>query len=160
MTTGESPIATRLRLNTRIEIPITLVLGLLAIAACEVFLFIDVHQTHRGRLTTEWQVDQVLDLPTNGRVAAIGRFVSVNMTALAWIGYLVFLEGLLTWQTGASPVRRRPHHFALLCLTSIFIWCVFDFINFGRGINAWVYIGLPGRLREKFLGYFFAFATI
>jgi hypothetical protein len=160
MSTAESTLPTRLRLNTRINIPMTLVVGLLIIAACEALLFFDVHQTHRGRLSTEWQIEQVLDLPTSGRIPALARFVSVNMTALAWLGYLVFLEGLLTWQSGASPVRRRPHHFSLLCLASIVIWCVFDVINFGRGIDSWVYIGLPGRLREKFLGYFLAFASI
>jgi hypothetical protein len=161
MSTARSSLPLRIGcLNASVSAPATLVLGLIIMAACEVLLFIDVHQSHRSRLTTEYQIDLILEQPISGRIAEVARFVAVNMTALAWIGYLVFLEGVLTWQTGASPVRRRPHHFALLCLASIFIWCVFDFINFGRGINAWVYIGLPGRLREKFLGYFFAFATI
>ena len=88
------------------------------------------------------------------------------MTALVWIAYLILLEGLLTWLNGASPLRRRPHHFLLLCLASIFIWGVFDMINFNLGMRAWIYIGMPGTpgipgdFGDRAFGYFLAFATV
>jgi hypothetical protein len=90
------------------------------------------------------------------------RKIAFNFTPLVWVGYLVFIEGVLHYQTcgGGSPVRRRPHHFATLCLASVVIWCVFDVINF-YSINAWEYIGMPeGFWRNRFPGYFLAFATI
>src|SRR6185503_12633973 len=66
-----------------------------------------------------------------------------------------------------SPVRKRPHHFLLLFLASIFIWCVFDAINFNLGMHAWHYIGMPGshpripgNFTDRAVGYFFAFGTI
>jgi hypothetical protein len=54
----------------------------------------------------------------------------------------------------------------MLCLASIFIWCVFDAINFNLGMRAWKYIGMPGSYRipgdfvDRAIGYFFAFGTI
>ncbi len=67
---------------------------------------------------------------------------------------------MLTWRAGASAVRRRPHHFIILCLASIFIWCVFDIINFNLGMKAWHYIGMSPDFYGRATGYFFAFATI
>src|SRR5947209_19664003 len=109
------------------RIPFTLLLGLLWMLACELFLFLDVHYSHRGRITT---TDQRLAIPLpTTPLAHAARWVAINMTALVWVGYLIFLEGLLAAR-GASPVRKRPHHFFLLCLASIFIWAVFDTITF------------------------------
>lgn len=147
------------QMNRR-RLPVTCILGAAILVACEILLFINVRLTHRGAIHSESQAEQILRLPMQSRVEFASRFVAVNMTPLAWFGYLLLLEGLLTWQTGQSPVRRRPHHFSLLCLASIFIWCVFDIINFGRGMHAWVYIGIPPRMRDKFIDYFVAFATI
>jgi hypothetical protein len=39
------------------------------------------------------------------------------------------------------------------------IWCIFDWINF-YFIRAWRYIGMPPRSGDRYVGYFFAFATI
>ena len=142
------------------KFPFTILLGLSIILAGEFFLFADIYLTPRGVVETQAQIDQVLGTPTKSWIGDIARNVSVNMTAIAWIGYLIFLEGVLAATIGGSPVRRRPHHFALLFLASIFIWCVFDFINFHGGMRAWVYIGIPEHLEDKFLPYFFAFGTI
>src|SRR5256714_1926792 len=78
--------------------------------------------------------------PPGKPLAHAARWVAVNMTALVWIAYLILLEGLLTLKNGASPVRRRPNHFLLLGLASVFIWGVFDMINFNLGMHAWIYI--------------------
>jgi hypothetical protein len=142
------------------RIPVTFVVGLVIIVSAEIFLFLDVRLTRRGTVETESQVQAILAQEPDGLLGTVAREVAVNMTAIAWIGYLLLLEGLLGFQTGRSPVRLRPHHFALLCLASIFIWCVFDYINFHANMGAWVYIGLPTNLSDKFLPYFFAFASI
>lgn len=133
---------------------------MIALLLFEFLLFYDVRRSGRGAVHTQAAIDALLRERPKGWLPILGRIVAINMTALAWVAYLVMLEGVLGWQSGRSPVRRRPHHFALLCLASIFIWCVFDLINFGGGTLSWIYIGLPTRMSDKFLGYFFAFATI
>ena len=71
------------------------------------------------------------------------------------------LEGVLVAQTGTSPVRRRPHHFALLCLGSVVIWCVFDGLNFSN-LDSWRYIrGVPvAEAWDRYWGLTTSFATI
>ena len=135
-------------------------IGLSALVVLELFLFYDVHHTQRGAVHTQASIDTILHQKPGDWPSRIARLVAINMTALAWVAYLVMLDGISSRQAGGSPIRLRPHHFALLCLASIFIWCVFDFLNFGGGTLSWVYIGLPTRMSDKFLGYFFAFATI
>ncbi len=144
--------------------PATLWLGILLVAACEIFLFIDVHLANRGPVRTA--AERLAIAPPGHPLAHAARWVAVNMTALVWIAYLILLEGLLTLKTGASPIRRRPNHFLLLCLASVFIWGVFDMINFNLGMHAWIYIGMPGTpgipgdFSDRAFGYFLAFATI
>ena len=143
--------------------PLTFVLGLLVIATAEVLLFIDVHGSGRPAVHTEADAQAVLMREPTTSLGWAARGVAVNMTPLAWAGYLLAVDGLLAWQV-ASPVRRRPHHFALLCLASVSIWAVFDLINFhgvgGTGMRAWVYIGLPPDLADKFVAYLLAFGSI
>lgn len=140
--------------------PITGWIGLSIIVLCEVMLFADVALSHRGAVETESQVTAILQNRPVTLSAKIARLVAINMTAIVWIGYLLLLEGTLTKQQGRSPVRARRHHFALLCLASVFIWCVFDAINFRRGMRAWEYIGIPHRFEDRILPYLFAFGAI
>jgi hypothetical protein len=174
--------------HRRLSIPPTLLAGLLIILLCEFLLFTDVFLNHRGAFHNEDAivVYNTANPPTSPLTFA-ARFVAFNITAIAWVGYLLLLDGLLqsgigcrvsrigrstdpipetrypkpdsalsTWH---SPIRRRPHHFALLCLASIFIWCIFDTVNF-YSIRAWRYIGMPPDFSDRAVGYFFAFGTI
>ena len=143
--------------------PTTLWLGILIIAGCEGLLFIDVQISHRGAVRSaaeRWAVSN----PTS-TFAHTARWVAVNMTALVWVGYLFLLEGILAVK-GKSPVRKRPHHFVLCCLASVFIWGVFDMINFNLDMRAWIYIGMPGTpgtpgdFFDRACGYLLAFGTI
>lgn len=140
--------------------PYTILVGLLIILAAEFFLFAEVHLDHRGPVKTQAQVDAILSSPIDGWFLGLTREVAINMTAIAWVGYLLMMEGVLGRQISGSPVRKRPHHFFLLFFASIFIWCVFDLVNFHAGMHAWIYIGMPIRLADKFVPYFFAFGTI
>jgi hypothetical protein len=146
--------------GARWNLPATLVLGLAIIFICEALLLADVRISGRGPMHTEPAMEAFdRDHPPSGVFQAIARCVSVNITPLAWLGYIVFIEGLLTLQTGTSPIRRRPHHFALLCLASVFIWCVFDWVNF-YSIRAWRYVGMPESFDQRALGYLLAFGAI
>ena len=137
-----------------------LLFGLLIIFACEALLFTEVYLSKRGPLHTHAAIQLLKEeVPAATPLWRVARWVAVNMTALVWVGYLLFLHGALSMQRTGSPVRRRPHHFFLLCLASIVIWCLFDWINF-YSIKAWRYIGMPERHSQRMLGYFLAFATI
>ena len=144
--------------------PLTLIAGLLVIAVAEALLFADVRLSHRGAVRTEAEAAAVLRVEPTSPLGWAARSMAVNMTAVAWPGYLLAMDGLLAWQPPGSPVRRRRHHFALLCLASIPIWCLFDLINFhgvgGTGMRAWTYIGLPPRFADKFVPYVLAFGSI
>jgi hypothetical protein len=145
------------------RIPLTLILGVVWVAACEALLFTDVHLSNRGRIYTV--AERLAVPPTNTPLGHAARWVAINMTALVWIGYLILLEGVLTAKR-ASPVRRRPNHFLLCCLSSVLIWAIFDMINFNLGMHAWLYIGMPGTpgipgdFGDRAFGYFLAFATV
>lgn len=140
--------------------PITAWIGLAIILLCEVFLFADVMISRRGIVETQEQVTAVLRNRPTSTFAFIARVVAVNMTAIVWVGYLMLLSGTLHAQQGRSPVRARPHHFWLMCFASVFIWCVFDAINFRRGMRAWEYIGIPHAFESRILPYLFAFGAI
>ncbi len=137
--------------------PKTLWIGLAIIAGCEFFLFADVRLTGRWVVHTE---AAILAIPApHGAFATFCRWMAAHMTAIVWVGYIFLLEGILAIQNAGGPVRRRPHHFTFLSLASVFIWCVFDWINFYY-INAWDYIGLPQGEFDRFWSYLLAFAAI
>src|SRR4051794_21838997 len=124
-------------------------------------LFVDVTTIHRGPARSDADIVAVRDQgPPTTLALRFCRWVAVNMTPLVWPAYLVFLDGVLTHQTGTSPARRRPHHFVTLCLCSVVIWSLFDVINF-YFIHAWDYLGMPGQFwRDRFWGYVLAFGAI
>ena len=141
------------------RLPLTFWAGLLILIGSEALLVQDLYVTGRGAIHSNAEIQSLrLNHPPTTTLQGIARLVAVNMTPLAWVGYLLLLEGILKAQ-GDSPVRRRPNHFFLLCLASIFIWCIFDWINF-YFIQAWRYLGFPKAFSQRVLGYFLAFGTI
>jgi hypothetical protein len=137
--------------------PATLWLGLVVLLAAELLLLADVLGSSRGPIHREADLANLA--PPRGLIGEAARFVAANMTPIAWFGYIFLLDGVLTLRRGRSPVRARPHHFALLFLASVSIWCVFDWINFYH-IRAWHYIGMPEDFFDRAVGYFVAFGTI
>ena len=150
--TGGTPVP-----RWRGRIPITFWLGLLLLIALELLLAYDVHHSHRGAPRTQADINAIA--PTSDPLSAFARWVAVNMTPLAWPAYLLLLEGWLTFRTGRSPARARPHHFACLCLASIAIWCLFDWVNF-YFIHAWTYLGMPPGFWDRAWGYALAFGAV
>jgi hypothetical protein len=136
----------------------TFYLGLALILAAEILLYCDVQSTHRGPLETQ---PAVLSLPDpETPLATLARWTAIFMTPVAWLGYILFLDGLLAPTITGSPLRRRPNAFAFCALSSIVIWCVFDTINFYCfSPPAWTYIGPPLLWPPRFLGYVIAFAA-
>src|SRR4051812_12457282 len=141
--------------------PKTFWLGLIVIVALEALLFYDVFTSHRGIVRSDYEVSVVfISRPPATRFGKFARLIAINITALAWPAYILLLEGMLTKQRGRSPVRARKHHFALLCLASVFIWCIFDAVNFRGGMRAWEYIGIPHVFWDRVAGYLLAFACV
>jgi hypothetical protein len=144
------------------RVPFTLVIGLTTILGCEALLFLDVR----------WRGGAVVPLPAGaelpepqGWLGDLARWVAMNMTVLCWVGYLFTFDGLLTWlgrrrgEPGVSSIRARPNRFVVAWLTSVPVWCFFDYVNFAF-LDAWRYHGLPGAFGERAVGYFIAFAAI
>ena len=124
----------------RPRVPLTLWLGVILILGCELLLVIDV--TGRGAAAPE------------GVIGMLARWVAIHMTPLAWVGYLLVVDGLLARRgtlgrgTG-SPARTRPNRFVVCFVTSIAVWLFFDWVNF-YFIHAWAYHSLEplGRAHE------------
>jgi hypothetical protein len=144
--------------------PFTLWLGILIVATCEGLLFVDVHLSHRGPVRSA--AERLAVSAPHSLLGEAARWMAGNMTAIVWVGYVILLEGILTFINGTSPARRRPHHFALLCLASVFVWGVFDMINFNLDMRAWIYIGIPGTpgipgtFFDRVIGYLLAFGCV
>ncbi len=138
--------------------PLTLWIGLGIIFVCEGLLLVDVWR--RGGAVVPEPV-----LPARGALGCVARWVAVNMTVLCWVAYLLVFDGLLAGlaRRRASPdiasIRRRPHRFLAAWLTSVPVWCWFDWVNF-HFLDAWQYHGLPPQFWQRVGGYFVAFAAI
>ncbi len=137
--------------------PLTFWLGLAIIAACEALLFADYFW--RGQIIVP---DAPLPEPV-GLIQHLARFVARHMAPLVWCGYLLAIEGALEWlarrRREHSCVRRRPWLFLAAYLTSVPVWCYWDWINFYL-MDAWRYFGLADHVAERYWGYFLAFAAI
>lgn len=134
--------------------PATFWLGLALILVFELLLWLDV--AHRT---------QPPHSPLSGLVAPLARWAAVNVTALCWPAYLLLCDGLLTHiarcrgDPAISSVRSRPNRVVLAGLTSVLIWCFFDWVNFAF-LQAWRYQGLPPHAWQRYPGYVLAFAAI
>lgn len=149
------------------RVTLALLVGALGLVCLQVLLLADLKLTGRGALRTDEAVRRALALPIRSHLEWAARFAAANVTALAWPLYVLLLDGLLVMFPGrgdsppSSPLRRRRHHFWLLFLASIPIWCLFDWINFDF-IRSWSYIGLPRGVfwTDLLWGYLLAFGCI
>jgi hypothetical protein len=139
---------------------LTLFLGAAIILLCEAMLFTDVALSHRGPIHSNDEF-AALVRPA-GAIARVARWFAGNMTAVVWSGLLLLLDGILCHTRRGSPARRRPHHFWMVWIASIFIWCVFDVVNFWifAPHHAWRYVGMPPEFADRIWGYVLAFAAV
>ncbi|MEX0653970.1 MAG: hypothetical protein WD534_00140 [Phycisphaeraceae bacterium] len=147
-----------------VRVPWTLWIGLALWGVAHALLWVDVMQ--RGGVLMPYDVVTFDELPEPvGRIEQAGRWMAVNVTPVCWLAYLLVADGALTWlarrraQPQLSSIRSRPNRFAIAWLTSIPVWCFFDWINF-YWMDAWRYHGLPDVFTQRLLGYFLAFAAI
>lgn len=141
------------------RLPLTLIVGVALIAITETLLFIDVYR--RGGAVAP---AHIMPEPV-GALGLAARWAAYNITAVCWVGYLLLADGLLVLlarrrgRPDIASIRARPNRFLVAWLTSIPVWCVFDFVNFHL-MHAWTYHGLPEQRLLRFVGYVIAFAAI
>lgn len=162
MNTAASVQSARMQAATA-RAPWTLWVGLIAIVSLEALLWVDVQA--RGGAVVPWDALPSGLLRPQTSLERIARWVAVNMTALSWVAYLLLADGLLTLlarrrgDPAISSIRARPNRFVVAWLTSIPVWCFFDWVNF-YWMDAWRYHGLPAMFSQRAAGYFIAFAAI
>lgn len=79
-------------------------------------------------------------------------------TPLMWTGYILLLDGINFSLSQKSLIFTRTKEFFWMLLFSILYWYLFEFYNLF--LKNWYYIGLPENKIIRYLGYFWAFATI
>ena len=84
-------------------------------------------------------------------------FASWN-TPIAWTGFIIFADAVVFRIRGRSWIRSAPKEFALLALSSIPLWIVFE--GYNLVIRNWYYSGLPQSFWLRQFGFAWAFATI
>ena len=96
------------------------------------------------------------------------RLTGEWFTPIVWTGYVLFVDGLLAWRTGGSPLTTRRVELCLMALASVGCWWLFELYNaprFWRGGEHlrglwWQYHNLEPNPFLRRVGYDWAFATI
>ena len=86
------------------------------------------------------------------------RPVPSFFTPIVWSGYILFIDALIGALQGRSLIRDRWGEFLLMLPLSLVFWLTFELYN--SHIQNWHYIGLPGNMLVRGLGYIWSFATI
>ncbi len=86
------------------------------------------------------------------------QWAATFFTPLAWTGYLLFVDALVSSLEGKSRLTRSPREFLSLAFWSVPLWLVFEAYNL-RLAN-WAYVGLPESPVIRGVGYVWSFATI
>jgi hypothetical protein len=85
-------------------------------------------------------------------------WVVTYFTPLAWTSYLLLADALVGWLRGESLLADRPREFLSLVFWSVPLWLIFEAYNLR--LENWAYVGLPGNLPLRGVGYVWSFATI
>ena len=84
--------------------------------------------------------------------------VPIYFTPLVWSGYIAAVDAAIYSIRGRSLIRTEPEALVWMAVLSLFLWLIFEWYNL-RLLN-WIYVGLPGNVYLRYLGYGWAFATI
>ncbi|MBI2817792.1 MAG: hypothetical protein HYX72_12715 [Acidobacteria bacterium] len=84
--------------------------------------------------------------------------VATYFTAIAWTGYILWVDAAVFSLRGRSLLRTYRAEFAWIALLSIPLWLIFEAYNLS--LRNWIYIGLPRNMAARVVGYVWAFATI
>jgi hypothetical protein len=90
-------------------------------------------------------------------LAGIEPFATWN-TPIAWTGFILFADGVVSNARGTSWIRSAPREFVFLAIASIPLWLVFEFYNLY--VANWYYTGLSENRALRLFGFAWAFATI
>ncbi|MEM7255136.1 MAG: hypothetical protein AAF493_27360 [Pseudomonadota bacterium] len=76
-----------------------------------------------------------------------------------WLGYILFVNGLIVWRGGVSPLQAQPAAFVALFIYSAVFWWFFEYLN--RFVGNWVYdIGIPLSSTDYVYFSSIAFSTV
>lgn len=78
--------------------------------------------------------------------------------SFAWWSYILAADALVYLLQGRSLIVSRPGTFLRMIPLSIFIWCIFEALNFR--LSNWHYINLPPGVWMRWIGYAIAYATV
>ena len=104
-----------------------------------------------------WLGLAILALSEAGMIARVEPFWTWH-TAIAWTGYILLIDGIISRQRGSSWLTTDRREFLFLAVVSIPLWVIFE--GYNLLIRNWHYINLPENLIVRYLGYAWAFATI
>lgn len=76
----------------------------------------------------------------------------------AWWSYILIADGWVYRHRGESLLISYPSRFVFLAGASVFLWSLFELVNFRLG--NWAYVGLPQQTPARWAGYVLAFATV
>jgi hypothetical protein len=85
-------------------------------------------------------------------------FMKTWFFCFSWWSFILILDGLNFRLRGSSPLVRSPALFFSKALFSVFVWNVFELLNFR--LENWSYHNLPAARPERWLGYFIAYASV
>jgi hypothetical protein len=117
-----------------------------------------VTSTRRRLPLYAWLGLAIIAISEGGMLARIEPFWSWH-TPIAWTGYIMLVDGLIWRRRGESPLRNDRAEVVFLALVSIPLWAIFEEYN-KHALSNWHYVGLPGTLLIRDIGYLWAFATI
>ncbi len=86
------------------------------------------------------------------------RWVVVFFTPLAWTGYLLLVDAMVSSLRGRSRLSNSPREFFSLVFWSFPLWLIFEAYNLR--LKNWTYVGLPLDPIVCGVGYVWSFATI
>ena len=85
-------------------------------------------------------------------------FMKIWFYIFAWWSLILVFDSLNFRLKETSPLFRSPKKFVFMAFISVFVWLIFELFNLR--LQNWSYHDLPPTYHVRWIGYFFAFATV